>query len=128
MKLTTEDVQRFVGGQMEVQNAGEGYIYRGEIETIAVENDELKVRFAWLAKGEGFPPIPTGWVKDDVLDYALSLEVCSVADIGSTGHDFGGDSRIGISSFFIGETVVLFPPNGSKLDPAQVEGLDLAEA
>ena len=128
MQLTTQAVERFKGGQAEIQNQNEGYMYRGEVETIAVENNELRVKFAWLAKGEGFPPIPKKWVKDDRLDYAASLEIYSVSDIGSSGHDTGGDSRICLNSFIVGETVVLFPPNGSKLDPAKVEGLQLAQA
>ena len=128
MQLTTQAVARFKGGQMEIHNRNEGYMYRGEVETIAVENNELRVKFAWLAKGEGFPPIPQKWVKDDRLDYTASLEIYSASDIGSSGHDTGDDSRICLNSFIASETVVLFPPNGSKLDPAKVEGLQLAQA
>lgn len=128
MRLTTQTVQRFKGGQMEIQNQNERYLYRGEIETIAVENNALQVKFAWLAKGEGFPPLPKKWVRDDRLDYAASLEIYSASDIGSSGHETGGDSRICLHSPIVGETVVLFPPNGSRLDPAKVEGLQLAQA
>lgn len=128
MQLTTQVVARFTGGQIEIQNQNEGYIYRGEVKTIAVENNELRVKFVWLAKGEGFPPLPKKWVKDDRLDYTASLEIYAVRDIGSSGHDTGGDSRLCLNSSIVGETVVLFPPNGSKLDPAKVEGLQLAQA
>jgi hypothetical protein len=128
MQLTTQAVERFKGGQMETQNQNEGYLYRGEVEAIAVEDNELRVKFAWLAKGEGFPPIPQKWVKDDRLDYAASLYIYSASDIGSSGHDVGGDSRLCLDSFIVGETVVLYPPNGSKLDPSEVEGLQLAQA
>ncbi len=128
MKLTTQAVARFRGGQMEIQNQEEGYLYRGEVETIAVVDNALRVKFAWLAKGEGFPPIPKRWVKDDQLDYTASLEIYSASDIGSSGGEVGGDSRIRLSSFTVGETVVLYPPNGSKLDRAKVEGLQPAQA
>ena len=128
MRLTNEIVAQYVGGQMEIQNQGEGYLYRGEIKSIAVENNELKVKFAWLAKGEGFPPLPKKWVKDDRLDYAASLEIYSASDIGSSGHEVGGDSRFCLNSPIVGETCVLYPPNGSKLDPSKVEGLQLAQA
>ncbi len=124
MYLTTQIVERFVGGQMEIQNQDEGYMYRGEVKTIAVENSKLWVKFAWLAKGEGFPPIPQKWVKDDNLGYSVSLEIFSASDIGSSGHDTGGDNRICLISPIMGETVVLFPPNGSRLDPAKVVGLE----
>jgi len=96
-----EEVKRYSGGQMEVQNEGEGYLFRGEIERIAVEGDELQVRFAWLAKGEGFPPLPERWVSSDRLDYSASLQIYSPSDI--------GDGRICLSSPIVGETVVLYP-------------------
>lgn len=123
IELTTQVLERFKGGQMEIQNEGEGYIYRGEVETIVVESDELVVKFAWVARGEGFPPLPKKWVKDDDLDYAASLEIYTVGDIGPGGPEVGGDSRLCLMSPITGETVVLYPPNGSKLDRAKVEGL-----
>ena len=129
MELTTQAVARFIGGQMEIQNEHEGYMFRGEIKTIAVENNELRVKFAWLAKGEGYPPFPKKWVNEDNLDYRASLEIYSASDIGPGSTDDGieGDNRLCFSSQIVGETAVLFPPNGSKLDPAKVEGLQLAQ-
>jgi len=112
---------------MEIQNSVEKYIFRGEIESIAVEGSELKVKFAWLAKGVGFPPIPQKWVKDDKLDYAMSLDICAVSDIGPSGGDVGGSNRICIDCQIVGELNVLFPPDGSKLDPTKVEGLRIAK-
>lgn len=121
MQLTTESVAPYKGGQMEIQNRGEGYLFRGEVETIVVEDNELRVRFAWLAKGEGFPPIPNKWVKNDRLDYVASLDIYSAGDIGP-GSD-GGGNRLNLCSQIIGEVVVLFPPDGSKLDRSKIEGL-----
>ena len=110
-------VASYVGGQMEVQNPGEEYLYRGEVGQIAVKNNELRVKFNWLAKGEGFPPLPNRWVKDNRLNYSASLEIYSVSDI--------GDGRVCLNSPITGETVVLYPKNGSRLDPAKVKGLDV---
>jgi len=114
MDLKTK-VDSYVGGQMEIQNQVEEYLYRGEIERIAVEDNELRVRFAWVAKGEGYPQLKK-WIKDDGLDYAVSLEICRVSDI--------GDGRICLRSPITHELAVLFPKDGSKLDPSTVEGLD----
>ncbi|MFA6536279.1 MAG: hypothetical protein WCT25_02475 [Candidatus Paceibacterota bacterium] len=129
MRLTTQTVARFIGGQMEIQNPSEGYLYRGEIQTATVEEsaNELHVRFAWLAKGEGFPPLPKSWVNaPEDLDYSASLEIYTVSDIGPSGH-IDGDHRLCLNSSITGETVILFPPNSSKLDPDKVKGLRLPE-
>jgi hypothetical protein len=115
--FTNEKAGTYVGGQMEIQNDQEGYIFRGEIAEAVVFKGELKVRFSWLAKGEGFPPIPTRWVKDNNLDYSASLEIYGVSDI--------GDGRLALNCPYTGELVVLFPPDGSKLDPNTVVDLQL---
>jgi len=121
MEITTEALSRFTGGQLEIQNRNEGYLYRGEIESVEVDDDSIRVKFAWLAKGEGYPPLPERWVNDEGLDYAVSRMFCSASDI--------GDGRVTINVSIVWEVLVFFPPDGSKLDPAKVEGLVLvAEA
>lgn len=127
MRLTTEVLARFVGGQMEIQNQSEGYIHRGEIEEVAVEGEMLQVKFAWCAKGEEYPSIPTRWVKDDLLEYGLSL-VEGFTSISDIGQGDSGSSRICIQSVLSGETIVLFPPDGSRLDRNKVVGLDPVSA
>lgn len=121
MDLTTELLERFIGGQIEVQNQNEGYLYRGEINTIEVvgEGDraELKATLNWMAKGEGFPPLPERWVAEGSLTYDASLMIYSVSDI--------GQGRISLFSSIVGETTVLYPAGGSTLDPSKVVGLEL---
>ena len=117
MQITNEMLARYVGGQMEIQNQDEGYLYRGEIEAIGMEDNNLQAKFKWLAKGEGFPPLPSRWINNERLDYFANLEIYTPSDI--------GDGRLCFNSFISGETVVLYPPNGSKLDPTKVEGLVL---
>lgn len=127
MKLTTADLQRFVGGQFEVQNQKEGYLYRGEIETIEVTDGDpsswpgtqldnygdLKIKPRWMAKmADG------GWKKDEPNEYAIGLSIYPASDI--------GDGRIHFSCFYNGEHTTLFPKGGSALDPAKVEGLAVA--
>ncbi|MBX4205297.1 MAG: hypothetical protein KW788_03910 [Candidatus Doudnabacteria bacterium] len=118
MKLTTADVARFVGGQIEVQNNSEGYLYRGEIAEISVDEAKksLNVRLAWMAKmGDD------EWVKDEELNYAASFEIYSASDIGP--GETGGN-RIHLSCWINHESTTLFPPDGSKLDRSKVKGLD----
>lgn len=120
VELTPEMAARYAGGQIEVQNPNEGYLYRGEIATATVEGEGDDASFSatlrWMAKGVG-DPLPSRWVNDTNLTYRASLLIYGVSDI--------GDERICLQSSIIGELVVLFPPDGSKLDPSKVEGLNL---
>jgi hypothetical protein len=116
VELTQEILDGYKGGQFEIQNTVEGYLYRGDVTEIGVNsNNSVEITFAWLAKGEGFPPFPTGWVNDTNLRYAASLEIYSVSDI--------GDGRLCLMSPIVDETTVLYPPNGSKLSTREVKGL-----
>ncbi len=116
MQLTQEIAKQYVGGQIEIQNSGEGYLFRGDIEKIDVEGEELKVTPAWLAKGVGFPPIPEKWVKTEPKEYNANLSIYAVSDI--------GNGRICLNSSIVGETTVLYPSNGSRLESSKVEGLE----
>jgi hypothetical protein len=129
-QLTTQLLAAYIGGQIEIQNGGEGYLYRGEIKTAEVtSDDELAITLNWMAKGEGIEAdgnrLPTGWINDrDQLNYTASLQIYSVSNMGRSRE--GGDDRICLTSTIIGETAVIFPPNGSKLDPAKVRDLELS--
>jgi hypothetical protein len=123
VELTDQLARTFKGGQAEIQNPGENYIYRGEIEAISVESGELKIQFAWLAKGEGGFPLPKKWVRDDRLAYVAGLIAYSTSNIGPSDRDDGGGDRLCLNSCIIGEMIILFPPDGSKLDRSKVEGL-----
>lgn len=124
--ISTADLARFKGGQLEVQNAQERYLYRGEIKDIKVEGGNLAVEFNWLAEGKGYPPVPEKWVNDEPRSYEASLEIYTISDIGPSPD--GGGNRLSLQSSIVGEIVVLYPPDGSKLDPTKVEGLVLPAA
>lgn len=116
MHLTTADVAKYIGGQMEVQNQQERYLFRGEIKEIKVTDDNnLEVTFSWLAQAIGYPLPLKRWVLNERKTYTASLEIYSASDI--------GNGRLSLNSYITRELVVLFPPDGSKLDPAKVEGL-----
>jgi hypothetical protein len=118
MELTQEVIGRMVGGQLEVQNRNEGYLYRGEISAVKLEGEgdslELIVSFSWFAKMES----DFEWSATEPKPYKVSLLIYSVSDI--------GEGRIFLSSWIIGENTTIFPPDGSKLDPNKVKGLVLS--
>lgn len=110
--MTIDDLPVYVGGQAEIQNPGEGYLYRGTIKEIRLEGSTLKIGFTWLAKGVGYPPVPTSWVRDEKLTYEAAIAPQSVSDMGP-GRE--GGSRL-LAYTYSGEMVLLIPPDGGKLE------------
>lgn len=116
MQVDQATLDRFVGGEIEIQNQNERYIYRGEISGVVLDGDKLHFDLAWMAKGVGYPPFPTGWERAHTLAYDVNLMIYVFSDI--------GDDRLNLSSFISGEVTVLFPPNGSKLDQSLIKEKD----
>lgn len=116
MELTNDALARYVRGQLEIHNPSEHYLYRGEIERAWLdEKGDLRVLFKWCAKMEG-----DKWQADPVLDYHVSRELLSAT--------INQDGRITYFVMLCGERGTFFLPDGSKLDPAKVEGLELEPA
>ncbi len=120
MQLTTQLLEAFINGQLEIQNQIEGYIYRGEIENVDVTNNELNVVFKWLAKGNELP-LPSEWINENNKTYSLNLEMSNINDIDELG-------RIILNSAISNDLLVFYPPNGSKLNPKEIKGLVLVQA
>jgi hypothetical protein len=118
MQLSTETVAPYIGGQIEVQSRGEGYLYRGKVATAIVEDNTLRITLEWMAKAIGYPNPPSSWENDENLKYGASLEIYGVSELG------GG--RIVLSGIYTDEIAVLFPTTEEGLDPSKVVGLDLS--
>ncbi len=116
MQVDQVILDRFVGGEIEIQNQNERYIYRGEVSGVVLSGNKLHFDLDWMAKGVGYPPLPTGWARDRTLAYDVNLMIYSVTDI--------GDDRLCLDSTISGETTVLFPPSGSKLDQSLIKEKD----
>ncbi len=118
-ELTTERLAQFVGGQLEIQNASERYLYRGTLKSVVVEGTELHAEFLWVAKGEAFPPIPKRWVMENdqaKLRYATEFTLYEEVKV--------GEDRICLHSSIVGETLLFVPKGGeSWLDPANIDVL-----
>ena len=115
--LNNNEVAKFVGGDMEIQNKNE-YLYRGRIKSVNINNNVLLVKFAWMAKGKGYPVLPIKWVKEDKfasVGYVRNLEFYRISKI---------RGQLIFTPLFTSEIVTLFPPKSkNNLDPAEVEGL-----
>ncbi len=116
-QITTESLARFVGGEAEIQNQFEDYLFRAEIADIKVDHGSLVIKFAWCAKNRGGPfggekgPSPD-WDNETNTDYSASLEIYNPSDL--------GDGRMTFQSPITHETVVLFPADDSKMNPERI--------
>lgn len=118
MNLTANAVSGFVGGQLEIQNKGKSLLLRGQIKAIRIkssgDNAELIVELDWLAKAQGYPPVPTQWFRSELEPFTFPLFLYSVSDFG-----YG---RICLSSID-GEVIILYPKGTTMLDRSKVVGL-----
>jgi hypothetical protein len=120
IKLTQSQLDRYVGGQIEITMPGAGEVYRGEIATAVLDGDVIHFTMTWMAANT-FPP--NDWTKDDKLTYDLELRVFfTIQDIGPGSE---GGNRLLLESPPLDERIVLYPPDGSRLDPSRVVGLVL---
>ena len=100
---------RYIGGDIEEHSHPEG-IFRGPISDIKIEGDTLTISSPWCAHFEG-----EGWVKWHITSGGYSLEYCTAP------QDIGNDRLMFSSTPF--SRIVLFPKDGSKLDPKKVRNL-----
>lgn len=119
MKLTTQLLLAFVGGQMEIVHPLSNYHYIGQLRE-AVVNDErydLQVTFEWLAQGVGEVPHRM-YVAVNIWPaiWRRNLAPFTVLDIGADG--------LRLSSS-VGQESVFFFPRGyhRNINPSMVEGL-----
>ena len=107
--LSSTELSRYDGGQLEVQNEIEGYKYRGEIKTARIIGSSVVVTLVWEAKmgrdGQ--------WHASSHTDYRASLEIYRVS--------LRDNGRLVLESWITGELTVFFPPDyPQKLDRSKV--------
>lgn len=119
MSLTTTDVAKYVGGQMEVQNRKQIYMYCGQIAEINIAENkgggELHVTFDWLAKAINYPLPLKRWVRVDPKEYVITLRIYIATQI--------ADGSLALNSRITGEDTILLQANKKKLRLSEVEGL-----
>jgi len=105
------DFQGFGGGQIEIQTARN--LYRGSIAQLTEIEGGLLVNLTWMAQAEGFPPFPKSWKKTDRTSVFISQQAYQASNIGPGSY---GSDRLCFTLRTTGEIIVLFPPNGSRLE------------
>lgn len=103
---------------MEIQGINIESIYRGEVESITLDESAIRVKFKWLAILKGFPP---KWTANGELAYKVRLDYYDVRNVGPSAGKVGGGNRLFMQSPIMDDVVVLYPPDGSKIDPDDVK-------
>lgn len=85
----------------------------GLIESAVIENNELKVKFVWLTRGDGYLSLPPSWTREKNLHYVAEMESYVISGI--------DNSKLMLNFFSIGDTVTLFSPNGNESDYVKTE-------
>lgn len=112
MKLNTEDLKKYAGGQLEIQNPNTGERFCGEIGRAWVKCGMMRVHFVWFAKlGED-----GRWHNEENLEYVVNLKILVVTDTNDSLTHY----KVDLAG---GETGTFFPPWGSKLDSRRIVGL-----
>lgn len=96
---------KYVGGDLEIQNNVEDYMYRGKIKSIETKDaNALHIEFDIFVKmGK------EGWEQVEAKSYGVGLLTATVSDI--------GDDRILINTGFVSnEICVLFLASKSNMD------------
>lgn len=116
MKPTIELLEQYIGGQAEIQkNKDEDYLYRGEIKSITIKDNNYIIIFNWIAE---LDKTTATWKLCESRPWQADCNAYAWQNIGPGSE--GGD-RFLFHSDLTGELVVLFPPDGSKLDFSRVE-------
>lgn len=117
MEISSVMLPQFLGGQMEVKNQCEKYLYRGEIEKISEADGLIEVKFRWIAMGVGFP-VPERWINRPNIGFNMIFSVYVPTLLEDGCVSFYTETCTDDIEF-----IVLFPPGGNLLDPRNVEGL-----
>ena len=127
MKIRTETLAPFIGGQLEIINPKDEYIYRGEIKTAEVSVDNtLTIKFKWMARGINFTP--KRWVNETThMTYKVSLNIFSMRKFILGKKDKNKIMSMVSKSNSLNDTLIFSLPGGKGLNPEKVEGLNMNE-
>ncbi|MFA5051794.1 MAG: hypothetical protein WC544_01880 [Patescibacteria group bacterium] len=120
MQVTTQLVQGYIGGQLEIHDPDEDKLFRGEIEDIDVRSGILFVVFTWVARCLGPSADQARWYKYHHHEHECPLAEFTAANIGP--GKFGSD-RLLLTSVRNRVRITVFPPDGNRLARDYVIGL-----
>lgn len=119
-QLDPERVAQFTGGQMEMQNPVEKYLYRGQIKSIRLvkedKNVSLEAEFDWVVQADFNGKLPTSdWRVAEPKPYSTTL-LCATASWIDEGYA-QERQRLVLNSAVTNELIAMFPPGYSDFYP-----------
>lgn len=121
MHLTQVVVSRFAFGQVETRKRDRQYILRGDIEIIVVNQGTLDIVCHWVALKDTSEPGTHGWVLCQIRNFSYQTAQYSYdeEELKETGV-----LRLTNSNDPYEDEILIHPPDGSRLDPQHVEGIE----
>ncbi len=113
-----EKLTGLAGGIMKIHNqhGDKNCLRLGLIESAVIEDNELRVEFVWLTRGDGYLSLPLIWTREKNLSYAAEMERYVIS-----GTD---NSKLVLNFLITGDTVTLFSSDNDKSDHAKTENLE----
>lgn len=124
IKINPEIARRFTYGQIETRRADRPYVLRGDIEIIVVHAGILDVTCFWVAERSLGDQGEDGWKLCNITSFQYQVNQydyddddlfrTKCAQLTHSGHPYE-------------DQITLYLPDGDRLDPIQVEGLEIPE-
>jgi hypothetical protein len=124
MHLTQVVASRFVFGQVETRKKGRQYILRGDIEIIVTNQGTLDIVCHWVAIKDTSNHSPHSWVLCKLRNFSYQIDQYRYDEdeLKETGV-----LRLTNPNDPYEDEILLYTPDGSRLDPQHVEGIEPIE-
>lgn len=124
MRINQEIAKRFVYGQIETSKTGRQYVLRGDIEIIVISNGQLEIVCHWVALKDTSKSSTGKWVVCKIRSFKYVVahyhynedRFAAIGVLELTNPDDPYEDQI-----------MLYPPDGDRLDPKHVEGIELVD-
>ena len=121
MHLTQTVASRFSYGQVETRKKGRQYILRGDIEIIVTNQGTLDIVCHWVALKDTSKSKPHRWVLCKLRTFSYQIDQYSYdeQELNETGV-----LRLVNPDDPYEDEILLYPPEGNRLDPKHVDGIE----
>ncbi len=111
-----EIIQRYIGGEFEIEDFRNDLVYRGPIRSAEVDDDDVIIEFDWLARNDGgYRNYSASWTLVENKEFRFNLKHCQFG--------FPGEGNFGIRHIDGDDLLIFTPQSGRKLSQSCVKGL-----